>query len=111
MQRIVNRWWGVNWDLGVYGGINLTRRVKVTENSAEPYGHKVTTLYKKCEAMNLYECGAKTRLSYTVLGMMNLGIYGSYRFTDIFTKDDEILGKTGENPSPWNIGLEIELTF
>ena len=111
LQRVVNRWWGVNWDLGVYGGINLTRRVKVTENSGEPYGHKVNTLYRNCEAMNLFECGAKTRISYTVLGMMNLGAYGSYRFTDIFTKDDKILGKTSENPSPWNIGLEIELTF
>lgn len=68
--------------------------------------------YFDAKAIARYEqCGAKTRLSYTVLGMMNLSVYGSYRFTDIFTKNDEILGKTGENPSPWNIGLEIELTF
>ena len=33
MQRVAIRLWGINWDLGGYGGINITRRVRITDKT------------------------------------------------------------------------------
>ncbi len=119
LQRVVIRLLGINWDLGAYGGINVTRRVRITDKTimlddmGEPfpqdsYLKKVTTYYN-AKAMNLFEYGAFTRLSYSVGNMLNIGVYGSYRMSPILTKDDPILGTKANNPSPWSVGVEIEL--
>lgn len=118
LQRIVFHRIGVNWDLGAYGGINITRRVKLYDKTVyldansqsvdpAPYNEEVTTLFTGCKAMNLWEYGATTRLSYTFSNAINVGVYGSYRFSNIITKPDNLIGNT--NPSPWNFGIEIEI--
>ena len=126
MQRVVIRLWGVNWDLGVYGGINATRRVKVVDNVKfyDPqtnqhidipenfnYSTKVTTLYERCKASNLFEYGATTRISYSIANMLNIGVYGSYRLSPVVVKNDFLLGAPNKanQPSPWSVGIEFEL--
>ena len=111
---------GLMWDLGVYGGINCTRNVHTKDeikwydengNNYKPYDKFVNTDYKKCQAMNLFEYGVNTRLYYTFLGQINLGVSGTYRLSDIITKKDPILGIKDHNPSPLSVGLELELLF
>jgi len=116
LQRVMIRRIGVNWDLGVYGGINITRRVKTTDQLqfAEPdptynYNPNVNTYYRGCKAMNLFEYGATTRLSYCIDNMLNIGIYGSYRLSNIITKQDFLIGNPANQPSPWSFGIELEL--
>ena len=120
LQRIVIRRIGVNWDLGAYGGINITRRARTTDNvtwlddngqelDPQPYYKEVVTHYRRVMAMNLFEYGATTRFSYSVANMINLGIYGSYRLSDILTKQDNLLGSPNNQPSPWSFGIEFEI--
>ena len=59
--------------------------------------------------MNLFEYGATTRLSYSIQNVLNIGVYGSYRLSPIITKDDFLIGTKANNPSPWSVGIEIEL--
>ena len=117
-QRIINRMWGINWDLGVYGGINALRRVKVIDNvewhdadgnATMPYNNKVTTFYNHAKAMNLFEYGVTTRISYCIGNVFNIGVYGSYRLSPVITKDDFLIGTKANNPSPWSVGIELEL--
>lgn len=116
LQRVMIRRIGVNWDLGVYGGINITRRVKTTDQLqfAEPdptynYNPNVNTYYRGCKAMNLFEYGATTRLSYCIDNMLNIGIYGNYRLSNIITRQDFLIGNPASQPSPWSFGIEFEL--
>ena len=118
LQRVVIRLWGINWDLGVYGGINALRRVKVIDNfkwqdaegnPTQPYNSKVTSYYNHCKAMNLFEYGATTRISYCIANMLNIGVYGSYRLSPVITKDDFLIGSPNNQPSPWSVGIEFEL--
>lgn len=117
LQRIPIRRWGINWDLGVYGGFNITRREKVTDRlyitdemgqeiSEGVYSKKVTTYYN-AKAMNRFEYGATTRISYTIASMLNIGVYGSYRLSNVIIGGDAVVGDI--NPSPWNVGIEFEL--
>jgi subtilisin family serine protease len=130
LQRVVIRLLGINWDLGIYGGVNATRRVK-TEDSViwtdpngqmsnpQPYNNHVTTLYKQSKAMNLFEYGVTTRISYSIANMLNIGVYGSYRLSDVVTQYDPIIGHPNAigtpvhfsilQPSPWSVGIEFEL--
>ena len=118
LQRIPIRRWGINWDLGVYGGFNITRREKVTDRlyitdemgqeiSEGVYSKKVTTYYN-AKAMNRFEYGATTRISYTIASMLNIGVYGSYRLSNVIIGGDAVVGNI--NPSPWNVGIEFEIT-
>ena len=120
LQRIVMRRIGINWDLGAYGGVNITRRVKFTEigtwvdsdnqpQNPQPYGDKVNSYFYKCKAQNLFEYGATTRLSYNIANMINVGVYGSYRLSDIITKQDFLIGLPDNQPSPWSVGIEFEI--
>ena len=120
LQRIVMRRIGVNWDLGCYGGVNATRRVKLIDKitfydgdlqpvDPVPYNETVSTLLKGCKAMNLFEYGATTRVSYNIANLVNVGVYASYRLSPVITKDDFLIGTKANNPSPWNFGIEFEL--
>ena len=118
MQRVVLRLLGVNWDLGVYGGINAMRRVKVVDyalfdDQGNPFPNdsytKKTSMYYGAKAMNLFEYGAMTRISYTIANMINIGIYGGYRLSPVITKSDEYFLSPAKNPSPWNVGIEFEI--
>jgi subtilisin family serine protease len=120
LQRIVIRRIGINWDLGGYGGINITRHVKLVDKMnfldenlqpvvPAPYNEKVVTSLIGCKAMNRFEYGATTRLSYTFMNAINLGVYGSYRISDIITKQDGLIGAPANQPSPWSFGIEIEI--
>jgi hypothetical protein len=117
LQRIIIRRIGVNWDLGGYGGINITRRVRITDKtyitddmgqhiSGDDYSKKVTNYYG-CKAMNRFEYGAFTRFSYSTMNIINVGVYGSYRLSPVITMEDALIGNT--NPSPWGFGVEIEI--
>ena len=117
-QRIIMRSLGINWDLGVYGGINATRRVKLVDNipwqdaegnPTHPYNNKVSSYYNGCTAMNLFEYGATTRFSFTIADVINIGVYGSYRMSPVITKEDFLIGSPNNQPSPWSIGIEFEL--
>ena len=121
LQRIVLRRLGLNWDLGGYGGINLTRRVKLVDKVAyldannqpvdpTPYNEKVTTYFTGCKAMNRFEYGATTRISYSIQNMINIGVYANYRLSDIITKEDGLIGSPGNQPSPWSFGIEFEIS-
>ena len=118
LQRVVIRMWGINWDLGVYGGINATRRIKevyygeiLDDNNQpldpQPINNKIVTYIGGVKSMNLFEYGATTRISYSISNALNIGIYGSYRLSPIINKGDVFIGEA--QPSPWNIGLEFEL--
>ena len=120
LQRIVLRRIGFNWDLGAYGGVNLTRRVKLVDKvtyldannqpvDPTPYDEKVTTYFTGCKAMNRFEYGVTTRLSYCFENAINLGVYANYRLSDIITKDDGMIGLKAYNPSPWSFGIEFEI--
>jgi len=118
LQRVVIRLWGINWDLGVYGGFNMMRRVKITDNilwqdlegnPIQPYNNKVNSYYDGCKAMNLFEYGATTRISYSVGNMLNIGVFGSYRLSPVITKEDFLIGSPIHQPSPWSVGIEFEL--
>ncbi len=120
LQRIMFRRIGINWDLGAYGGINITRRVLLIDNvtwlddngqvlAPQPYDNKVYTDFRRCKAMNLFEYGATTRVSYSIANMLNIGVYGSYRLSPVITKDDFLIGSTNNQPSPWSVGIELEL--
>ena len=118
LQRILFRRLGLNWDLGAYGGINALRRVKVIDNvtwqdaegnPTQPYKNKVSSYFNYCRAMNLFEYGATTRISYSVANMINIGVYGSYRLSPVITKDDFLIGNPDNQPSPWSIGIEFEI--
>ena len=117
LQRIVIRLWGVNWDLGGYGGVNLTRRVKTVDellfDDPDPiynYSPEVTKYYKGCKAMNRFEYGLTTRLSYSIQNMLNIGLYARYRLSDVITKPDFLIGDPAQQPSPWSVGIEFEIT-
>ncbi len=120
LQRVVIRLWGTNWDLGVYGGINVLRRVKVSDYvnwtdvedqplDPQPYKAKVTSYFNRCRAMNLFEYGATTRISYTIENAINIGVYGRYRLSPIIVKDDFLIGSPDNQPSPWSVGIEFEI--
>ena len=116
LQRIALRRLGLNWDLGGYGGINITRRVQTVDDMIYPadpiynnYSTKVTSYYKRCKAMNLFEYGATTRISYSIQNMINIGVYASYRLSDIITKQDFLIGSPTDQPSPWSFGIEFEI--
>ena len=120
LQRVTIRLWGINWDLGAYGGINLTRNIQLLENvnwtddngnalNPQPYDDLVVTHISAVKAMNRFEYGAMTRISYSLYNAINIGLYGSYRLSPVITKNDFIFGGSNHNPSPWSIGLEIEL--
>lgn len=120
MQRIEIIRNGLMWDLGIYGGINCTRKTRLVEkvkwydengNQTHPYNEKVITNLRGCKNMNLFEYGINTRLYYTLLGQINLGVSGTYRLSDVITKKDPIIGSPDNNPSPWSVGLEVELLF
>ena len=121
MQRVLFRRLGINWDLGIYGGINITRRMttivytdEFLDNNGQPveplpFNNKVVTHYKGIKSMNLFEYGATTRISYTIANMLNIGIYGSYRLSPVLTHDDVFIGSTAKDFSPWSVGIEIEI--
>ena len=118
LQRIVLRRLGLNWDLGAYGGINVTRRVRVTDKTymtdgmgqhiTSDYYTKEVSTYYGCKAMNLFEYGATTRVSYSIQNMINIGVYGSYRLSPVIVKEDVLLNSRID-PSPWSVGIEIEI--
>ena len=122
MQRVVIRLWGINWDLGGYGGINITRRVRITDKtyitddmgqpiSGYDYSKKITTYYN-AKIMNLFEYGAFTRISYSIANMLNIGVYGSYRLSPVCKDTDDLIHPDGEcdiSPSPWSVGIEFEI--
>ena len=122
LQRIVFRRVGLNWDLGGYGGINITRRVRITDKTYitddmgqhladDDYSKKVTTYYN-CKNMNLFEYGVTTRISYSIANMLNLGVYGNYRLSPVCKDTDNLIHPSGEcyiSPSPWSVGIEIEI--
>ena len=122
MQRVVIRLWGINWDLGGYGGINITRRVRITDKtyitddmgqqiSGNDYSKKVTTYYN-AKIMNLFEYGAFTRISYSIANLLNIGVYGSYRLSPVCKYTNDLIHPDGGcyiSPSPWSVGIEIEL--
>ena len=120
LQRIVFRRVGMNWDLGVYGGINVLRRVRAIDEftwtneegqpiEPQPYNNKVSHYWNNVKAMNRFEYGATTRISYSIANTFNIGVYGSYRLSPIITKDDILIGTKANNPSPWSVGIEFEL--
>lgn len=120
VQRIPLRRIGINWDLSAYGGINITRRVRLVDKvtyldvnsqplDPAPYDENVITDFKGCKAMNRFEFGANTRLSYTIAGAINMGVYAKYRLSDIITKTDGLIGDPTNQPSPWSFGIEIEI--
>ena len=120
LQRVALRRIGFNWDLGAYGGINLTRRVKLVDKvtyldasnqpvDPAPYDEKVITYFTGCKAMNRFEYGATTRLSYSIQNMLNIGVYANYRLSNIIKKEDGLIGSPANQPSPWSFGIEFEI--
>ena len=122
LQRVAIRLWGINWDLGGYGGINITRRVRITDKtyitddigqhiSDNDYSKKITTYYN-AKIMNLFEYGAFTRISYSIANMLNIGVYGSYRLSPVCKDTDDLIHPSGEcdiSPCPWSVGIEFEI--
>jgi len=119
LQRVALRRLGLNWDLGAYGGFNITRRVRVADKTyiddglgqqipADSYSRRIST-YCNAKALNLFEYGAFTRVSYSIQNMLNIGVYGSYRLSPVIMKDDFLIGSASNQPSPWSVGVELEI--
>lgn len=112
-QRLVNRLWGMNWDLGAYGSVALTRKVNdiqtILNTDGWDYNDRVVVKHTGCENMNRFQYGITTRISKTFSGGIGLSVYGNYRLSDIVTGDDDLLGPANEQPSRWSVGLEVEL--
>ena len=114
-QRVVNRLWGINWDLGVWGNVACTRRVKlytptsIHDAEGNPYCNEtVKELYTGCRQLNRFQYGATTRLSYGLSAGINIGVYATYRLSDVITGYSPIINTT-DQPSPWSFGIEVEL--
>ena len=111
-QRIVNRLWGMNWDLGAYGSIALTRRIKdiqtILNTDGWDYNDRVVVKYAGCKNTNRFQYGITTRISKSFSSGIGLSVYGNYRLSDIVTGDDDFLGSPNEQPSSWSVGLEVE---
>ena len=115
MQRIALRSLGINWDLGVYGGINITRRMKTVQYEVfsvdpQPFSNKTVSYYRGVRSMNLFDYGATTRISYSIANLLNIGVYGRYRLSPFITEDDSYIGTTIKDFSPWSVGIEFEIT-
>ena len=121
LQRVALRRLGLNWDLGVYGGINVTRRMKMVQYAEfddifgqpadpQPFSNKTVSYYRGVRSMNLFDYGATTRVSYNIAHLLNIGVYGSYRLSPFITKDDSYIGATVKDFSPWSVGIEFEIT-
>ncbi len=114
-QRVVNRMWGVNWDLGAYGDFNYTRRIVhrydevSTMQNDLPHDKRIETIYRKCKHINRFEYGLITRFSYTIKSQLNIGVVVGYRLSKVITGEDPLIGNPDHNPSPWHFGFEIEL--
>ena len=104
----------------MYGGVNATRNITLIENinwtdndgtalNPQPYDSKVVTYISGAKAMNRFEYGATTRISYSIANVINIGVYGSYRLSPVITKEDFLLGSPSNQPSPWSVGIEIEV--
>ena len=117
-QRVIIQRWDVIWDLGGYLDINESRNVKTVntnlwyDNNGQPMNpqpyEEVESVYKGSKSMNRAEYGITTRISYKVMHLFNVGLYGSYRLSDILIHDDPVLGPTTNEPSPWRIGIDLE---
>ena len=120
MQRVVLRRLGLDWDLGVYGGINVTRRMKLVQYAEfmdifnqpvdpQPFSNKTVAYFRGVRSMNLFDYGATTRISYSIANMFNIGVYGRYRLSPFITKDDSYIGATVKDFSSWSVGIEFEI--
>lgn len=112
-QRIAIKSWGVNWDLGAYGGIALTRKIRDYVNvipAAEeyfPYNRQVETHYNGCQNINRFQYGVTTRIAKTIDDDMSVALVGCYRLSDIITHNDMLLGDPANQPCRWSIGIEF----
>ena len=109
-QRLHFKSIGLDWDLGGYGSIALTRRVRdyVTVATNDfPYDDEVVHHYYGCENMNRYQYGFTTRIRKTIGDDFELSLYGYYRLSDILTDPDPIMGSSDNQPSRWSIGIEF----
>ena len=77
----------------------------------QPFDNSVTSVYDRCAQVNRLDYGAITRLSYTILGQINVGVYASYRLSPVITGYNFLLGGTENQPSPWSVGIELELIY
>lgn len=111
-QRIVIKSWGMNWDLGAYGSIALTRKVRDYVNYIPKpedhyhYDNQIVTHYTGCKSMNLFQYGVTARIGKDFDGI-RISLIGYYRLSDIVTIGDCLLGYQTDQPSPWSIGLEL----
>ena len=111
-QRIAIKSWGMNWDLGAYGGIALTRKVRdyadyiPTPEDHYYYDNQIVTHYSGCKSMNQFQYGVTTRIGKDFDGI-RVSLIGYYRLSDIVTTGDHLLGYQTDQPSPWSIGLEL----
>ena len=109
-QRLSFKSIGLDWDLGGYGSVALTRRVRdyvtVAQNDF-PYDEEVVLHYYSCENMNRFQYGVTTRIRKSIGNAFQLSLYGYYRLSDILTDPDQIMGSSDNQPSPWSIGIEF----
>ena len=109
-QRLHFKSIGLDWDLGGYGSIALTRRVRdyVTIATNDfPYDDEVVLHFYGCENMNRYQYGFTTRIRKTIGDDFELSLYGYYRLSDILTDPDPIMGSSDNQPSRWSISIEF----
>ena len=109
-QRLSFKSIGLDWDLGGYGSVALTRRVRdyltVAQNDF-PYDEEVVRHYYGCENMNRFQYGVTTRIRKSIGDAFQLSLYAYYRLSDFLTDPDPIMGSSDNQPSPWSIGIEF----
>lgn len=109
-QRLSFKSIGLDWDLGGYGAVALTRRVRdyvTVAQSNFPYDDEVVLHYYGCENMNRFQYGVTTRIRKTIGEDFGLTLYAYYRLSDILTDPDPVMGSSDNQPSPWSIGIEF----
>ena len=111
-QRIAIKSWGVNWDLGAFGGIALTRKARDYQEHISapgetfPYDKQIVTHYTGCTNMNRFQYGITTRIGKD-FDDLTLSLIGYYRLSNITTGNDPLFGNVANQPSRWSVGLEV----
>ena len=109
-------------DIEAYGGVALGRTSSLTKkydystltdpaDGTTDTKHTVKEVLRKTKSINPFQYGVTARLGYSVMGMLNISLYGSYRISDVVKKSDFLLGEISVQPSPWSIGAELEFCF
>ncbi len=94
---------GLNWDLGVYGGLNFSNKYIVKLDSQSPEFSSTRMINKNYKFINDYQWGVKTAITYDIIS-----VYAKLRISDLL---DESYTGVYDDFMKLEIGLQLILPF